>query len=466
MKRMLLSLRRLKLKDSLLSQYLLLVLSAMVVLPAALLLVSMLITFAEQGTGNLNPSQAGHRLESIWHTEAAALDGASPEQVDRTLERLRTAYPESRMFWVDREGATRLTLPEQPELPRSWSPADAIRFMKQRTEEWSLFTVVAFIGRGTNEGFMVFEIPREQLQGSYTSRNVWYITGLAVVLASFLAISAIFFYRIRSRLVRLQQAMALPEADGIPQQVASPNGDEIGRLEKAFNDMVRQLADSRDQTAREEQLRRDLIAKLSHDLRTPLTAIRGHAYTLQREVSSERGRTSVELIERKTDYLAQLLDNLLSYSLLSAGKYPYHPQRVDVVRLVRIHFAGWYPVFEQAGFEIVSDLPESPLWWEADPQRLERVLDNVLQNVLRHASAGRYVAIRISPEEGGKLQVEDRGPGMDAVSGDQGAGIGLSIASLMLKDMKLRASVRSGPDGTVIRVEPESESGNGAGAEE
>jgi signal transduction histidine kinase len=122
--------------------------------------------------------------------------------------------------------------------------------------------------------------------------------------------------------------------------------------------------------------------------------------------------------------------------------------------MIRTQLAGWYPAFEQAGFEVASDLPEAPVYWEADPQWLERVVDNYLQNVLRHAKTGRYVALKVSAANGGSIAIEDRGPGMTGESEEKGAGIGLSIAALMLKDMKLRGDVRTGPDGTTVVIRP------------
>lgn len=447
---------RFLMKHSLLSQYVLLLLTALVLLPAVLILLSLATTWISRGGASVPPPyrEGAVRLEQMWHAEAAALAGASAQQVDGALRRLKEHYPEAGMFWVDGSGRTRLVLPEQvpPDIPPVWTPSYTVSFMKERTGNSGVFTIVAFIGGAEEGGFMVFELPVRWLQGEI-NRSVWYMAGLAVVSAAFLTVSLLFFLRIRRRLVRLQEAMGQPAANGIPAPVPVWNGDEIGRLEGAFNGMVRQLQEAREREEGEERLRRELIAKLSHDLRTPLTAIRGHAYSLKREPLSDRGASSVDLIERKTDYLGQLLDNLLSYSLLSAGKYPCRMQRTDVVRLVRIHMAGWYPAFEQAGFRIELELPEeAPVYWEADPQWLERILDNYLQNVLRHAKSGGYVAVRVRMEHGGSVEIGDRGPGMEQPSEERGAGIGLSIAALMLKEMGLRAEIESGATGTVVWI--------------
>lgn len=449
------------LRSSLMSKYLLIVLSAIVLIPFAFPLVAVILSLSSgpiANPGPSNPYQSASRLEKMWHQEAARLKGASPEDVNAALKRIRSQYGKARMFWVDGGGTLRLALPDNPHLPAKWDASYTVAYMKNAVNG-NVFTTIAFIGGSVKNGFMAFQVPRSEMGSSGTGIGARYgtilVSGILLILGLFLFVSLLFFYRIRKRLVRLEGAMTAPSESGIPQPVAVTRTDEIGRLERSFNDMIRQLERSREREAEEEALRRDLVAKLSHDLRTPLTAIRGHAFSLRQEPLSDKAKESLGLIDRKIDSLGRLIDNLFSFTLLSSGKYPYHPQRIDIVRMVRTHLAGWYPAFEQAGFEIDLDLPESSVYWEIDPQWLERVLDNYLQNVLRHAKSGRYVGMIVSDRGGGSIAIADRGPGMTGESDEKGAGIGLSIAALMLKDMKLRSDVRSGPEGTVVFILPE-----------
>lgn len=448
---------RFSLRNSLLSKYLLIVLSALVILPICMPVI-LIATSLQVGPSHRAEPNAyrSDRLDMMWHYEAAKLANAQPAAVDAALTRLKAQYPKAAMFWVDRTGATRLKLPETIQVPAAWDVPYTVNFMKNASNGQT-FTVVAFLGDKPGGAFMALQVPRSEMKSSasYSSAartGLIFLAGVLVVLGLFLFVSLLFFYRIRRRLVGLETAMTAPTASGIPSPVAAERLDEIGRLEHAFNAMIAQLERSREREAQEEALRRDLIAKLSHDLRTPLTAVRGHAFSLQQEALSDKGRESLALIDRKIDSLGRLIDNLFSFSLLSSGQYPYQPQRVDIARLARLQFAGWYPAFEQAGFEIDADLPDEAVYWHVDPQWLERVLDNYLQNVLRHAKSGRYVALSVLPADGGQIVIADRGPGLDNESREKGAGIGLSIAALMLKDMNLRSEVRSGPEGTTVRV--------------
>ncbi|MFD2614240.1 HAMP domain-containing sensor histidine kinase [Paenibacillus gansuensis] len=457
-----------RLKHSLLSQYLLIVLSALVLLPLMIPVLSVSLMLLDRPEAGENVYRNGLDLEEMWHKEAAALKGHKDADVNAALYRLQATYPKARMFWVDGQGNTRLQLPKPLSLPEKWTAAYTISFMKQRTAG-DPFTVVAFIGEergggssgsrlgpGSGQGFMVFEVPRSEMRAEgerlREDHSKIFVAGTLAILGLFLFISLLFFYRIRKRLVRLQAAMTAPTESGIPEPVKVENRDEIGRLESAFADMVGKLEASRRREAEEEALRRDLIAKLSHDLRTPLTTIGGLVYRLKEEPLSAKGMESLRLIERKMSYLGQLIENLFSYSLLTAGVYPYKPQETDIVRLVRTLLAQWYPLFEKEGFEIEPDFPETSVLWRLDPQWLERVVDNYLQNVLRHAGSGKYIRVSLSAEQGGSMEISDRGPGLNGVTEEKGAGIGLTIAALMLKEMSLRADVSSSEQGTTITI--------------
>ncbi|WP_339225071.1 HAMP domain-containing sensor histidine kinase [Paenibacillus sp. FSL H8-0332] len=228
--------------------------------------------------------------------------------------------------------------------------------------------------------------------------------------------------------------------------------DEIDQLGDSFNWMIQQLQDSRKREAEEELLRHRLIANLSHDLRTPLTILRGHVTKLNKEPISLEGQDSLTEINHTITRVGDLMDDLLSYTLLTAGKYPFEPAPTDMVRLVRASVAAWYPVFEENEIQLEVDLPsEKTFYWRIDPKWMTRVLDNVFQNILRHAAEGRYANI-VADVEQERIIVADRGPGMDNSSYEHGAGMGLSTAIYMLNQMKLNADFASNVNGTSVTI--------------
>src|SRR5699024_1066027 len=224
-----------------------------------------------------------------------------------------------------------------------------------------------------------------------------------------------------------------------PVQTDVQKKDEIGQLEKTFNAMVQELRESKQREQEEEQLRRELMANLSHDLRTTLTKIRSQAYSLGKEHLTEDGERAVQALEASVADTDRLIENLMSYTLLMASKYQYEQKEVDVVRYVRECLASWYPVFEREGFEIDIELDSFVKnKWMIDPAWFSRILDNLLQNILRHARSGQYIGVQTkTTKEYDAFVISDRGKGMKNESSAKGAGIGLSIVDRMVKEMDL-----------------------------
>lgn len=459
--------------QSLLSRYLLLLLAALLFIPVALpasMAASWLVNqLLYPSAGPAEPLRYGTGLdiEGAWHQEAGQLLGASDEMIDSRLRELKQRYPDASLYWVDGSGSTRLQLPVQEHVPAHWSAETAIAFMKERTAQRSEpFTVVAFVGGDSSlqAGFIVFELPRAFLVRSRTEdRNDMAFFGfiLALMLIVFIVASYLFFHRIRRRLLSLEAAMTLSGKSGIPLPVPVGRPDEIGQLKMAFNGMIAELTLSKRREKEEEMLRQHLIGSLSHDLRTPLTVLGSHLYSLGREPLSEAGRRSVTLMQQKIGDLDRLLDHLLSYNLLVNGRYAVTLQRLDVLRIVRQSSAAWYPVWEKEGLTAELDLPDTPLYWSIDEHGFGRVLDNLFQNVVRHAKDGGYVGISVEERHGRPaLLIADHGPGMETAGMTKGAGLGLSVVDLLLKEMKLCRETESSERGVKTFLVPSAENLN------
>ncbi|MNM61657.1 putative sensor histidine kinase TcrY [compost metagenome] len=275
------------------------------------------------------------------------------------------------------------------------------------------------------------------------------------IIVAFVTLSWMFFFRLRKRLTDLQEVMSFSANNNSfpkPISVQMDRMDEIDQLGSSFNWMIQQLEDSRKREHEEELLRHRLIANLSHDLRTPLTILRGHVTRLNKELVSPEGQNSLTEMNHTITRVGDLMDDLLSYTLLTSGKHPFEPASTDIGRLVRASVAAWYAVFEEQEFQLDVDLPaEETFYWEADPKWMTRVLDNLFQNILRHAAEGKYANIVVDVEKE-LIIVADRGPGMDNSSYERGAEIGLSTSNYMLKKMKLKADFTSNENGTRVAI--------------
>ncbi|HEX2087576.1 MAG TPA: HAMP domain-containing sensor histidine kinase [Solirubrobacteraceae bacterium] len=170
-------------------------------------------------------------------------------------------------------------------------------------------------------------------------------------------------------------------------RIATAVDDELGELAEAANAMTRRLAET-------EAARRDLVAAVSHDLRTPLTSLRLLAQAVEDEVvdAGER-RRYVERMSVHIRSLSALIDDLFELSRLEAGDIEWSMQRVQICDLVEETVEAMRPHAAARGVEVRAEVPDGLAPAEADPEKVQRVLFNLIQNAIRHTPADGSVTV-------------------------------------------------------------------------
>lgn len=439
--------------NSLLAKYMLIIIMAILVVQLAYLVVG---TIALLGFDMGNQEQNSTNIvEEKWHEDAKKLDNVSYETITDLFEKWKKEYPDAGLFWVNGRGELVVEVDASDSLPTNWNAVDTASFIKDRYDG-NPYTVIAFVGNNQEDGFIVIEIPRTVFDPPLLKATEKYgyllLVGVFIIVILFILISFLFFRSIQKRLTKLQLAMGNRDENGLPVIVDIKKIDEIGQLENSFNQMVQELKESKKREQKEEQIRRELIANLSHDLRTPLTKLRAQSYTIKQEALSEEGIHAVNSMESSIDNIDRLIENLMSYTLLMASKYKYEPKEVEISRFVREFFASWYPVFEKEGFHI--DVEINPIGtWNIDTIWMGRILDNLFQNIIRHAKSGNYIGIKTeSTNTYDAISINDHGKGFEDEASEKGAGIGLTIVDMMVKGMSLDWKIDSTNHGTTIRI--------------
>jgi signal transduction histidine kinase/HAMP domain-containing protein len=162
-----------------------------------------------------------------------------------------------------------------------------------------------------------------------------------------------------------------------------------------------------------ETIRRDFVANVSHELKTPLTAVSGFAETLlDEDIPGDQRRRFVETIRDNAWRMQRIVDDLLDLSRIESGGWRPNVGNVDVAAIVRDVFAAVQTTAEAKGLRLVSDIPPATAIVHADPTAFRQVVSNLVENAVRYTHAG---SITLRTRLGGAgiwLDVRDTGVGI------------------------------------------------------
>ncbi|MBO9539399.1 HAMP domain-containing protein [bacterium] len=242
------------------------------------------------------------------------------------------------------------------------------------------------------------------------------------------------------QLVRATHRFGAGQYDAKVAVPADPR-DELELLGLAFNQMAARLRASaenlegqvRERTEELARLNQDLrasyeklqeldklkstfVSAVSHDLRTPLTSIKGYAEFLEDEVGGPLSPHQMEFvlqIERGAERLENLVDDLLDFARIEAGTFSLRLVKADLASEIRELTESLRPQLQEAHLDIRLQLPADPLLVRMDPERISRVLMNLLNNAIKFTPAGGWIRVQACDEgEAVRCEVTDSGPGI------------------------------------------------------
>jgi signal transduction histidine kinase len=237
-------------------------------------------------------------------------------------------------------------------------------------------------------------------------RSFWWQLLLGGAIAAFIAL---FLARILARgLTKPLRDMAQAASRmsrGDYRRVEVRSRDEVGRLAVAFNQMAGELEGV-------ERLRRDLVANVSHELKTPISAIRARLENLLDGVE-EPNPALLAVMVQQSERLSRLVEQLLDLSKLESGDVPLELEPVALGPLVQQVASEVAVARTDRGIEFRNEVPDDLAPVEADRERIHQVLFNLLDNAYRFISPGGVVTVRAVRENGTcEVTVEDDGPGV------------------------------------------------------
>lgn len=295
------------------------------------------------------------------------------------------------------------------------------------------------------------------LQGSYVLKvSLWMAAaGLVFALLAGLVIFALLTRRLRwltDAVERFRRNGFRQPADMVPPRPG--NGDEIDRLAVSFEDMARQITAQMEHLEDTDRLRRELVANVSHDLRTPLASLQGYLETLllkKDSLSAREQREYVEIAAKHSQRLGQLVSELFELARLDSTDATPEREPFSLAELIQDVLQKYELRARDAGVQLDVRLDARVPFVYANIGLIERVLENLLDNALHHTPKGGSVNLVLVPgKDTVMVRLSDTGSGIaeqdlphifdrfyrarrPGARNTDGAGLGLAIARRILE---------------------------------
>lgn len=244
--------------------------------------------------------------------------------------------------------------------------------------------------------------------------------------------------------------------------------DDITEMVNELNNLLETYQEQINGLQKKDNAIKETITNLAHDLRTPITAIRGYTQILLQSTDlSVENLEDVKIINERIELLNQLLNQLFLYARLEAGELNFNKEKIDINNVLRSVLVSFYQSFEAKGLEPLLTISEEPFIIEGDKNALIRIFTNVISNAIVHGKGGYEIS---SFQEGNKYVILFNNQTSDIESSDiekiferfyttdksrskKTTGLGLSISKKLVEQMNGKISAKLDKNVFTIMIE-------------
>lgn len=231
---------------------------------------------------------------------------------------------------------------------------------------------------------------------------------------------------------------------------------------KGINNLLEKFNDSQIDYNRNQKVILQIFTNISHDLRTPITVLKGYIEMLylqsQKEDLPPAIHATIEKMQRNSQELVHSVNNLFNLAKIQSGDMVFHIQKVNLTQVCHDIILEFYTILEEEKFHVEVNIEDKPLYANVDIEAVGRILKNLIDNAIKYGNAGKFLGISLYKKDNHiYIEVEDHGAGISekdkihiftrAYTADRkkGNGLGLAISQELANSMGGSISVVSIP---------------------
>ncbi len=237
--------------------------------------------------------------------------------------------------------------------------------------------------------------------------------------------------------------------------------DSIRKLSAQLNTLLHDFYIKKSEFEQNKKAMAQVLTNISHDIRTPLTVLKGNSEMLSNIAGDssvpEKVHVMADKIDRKADDLITTINDYFTMSKISSGDLPIKLKRENISMICQETILDYYDLLEQKQFEVDLQISDTPVWVYTDREALQHILKNLIDNVIWHGCDGKYISLRLTAsDKKSVIEVEDHGKGISPQQLKQiftrnyttarkssGSGLGLAISKQLATQIGAELEVSS-----------------------
>lgn len=239
---------------------------------------------------------------------------------------------------------------------------------------------------------------------------LWLVIAILCVVAFF---QYVYIYHSKRKIKEISNVLDDIRNGNLDRKLLADENSMISELVYKINDIVVHDKENLIKIVQSEKAYKKLLTSLSHDIQTPLASLIGYLEVLENDVvTADEHNIFLKIAKKKALNLSDYIQTLFDWTKLESGEWIYSFEKKNICELTRIFLADWIVRLEKNCIQYKFDIPETPIYLFLDKNVFERIMNNLLANILKHSQADFLEITIIQSDEHIQLVIRDNGIGI------------------------------------------------------